>query len=125
MTRFGRNIRPAVSAELDRAREAELRGDGPAAFSSLERAHVLGQASTREHVRVHLQMLRWGWRHRAPREVLGQVLRIIGAGTLTAFGWVPAGNTGGSNLSPFKPLPVPPELDSLIRAAAQGAAQLP
>lgn len=83
-------------------------------FRHLERAHVLGQASTVQHVRVHLQMLRWALRHRVHREPAGQVLRIVGAATKTAFGWVPTGNTGGSNVSPITPMPVPPDLQRTL-----------
>jgi hypothetical protein len=34
----------------------------------------------------------------SPINVLGQVVRIFGAGTKTAVGLVPAGNTGGATL---------------------------
>ena len=54
MSRFAENIRPYVDAEL---RAAEL--DAASEFAHLERAHILGQASTLEHVRVHWRMLRW------------------------------------------------------------------
>jgi hypothetical protein len=114
---FARNIRPHVQAELGLAAEAEGRGQAAEAFAHLERAHVLGQASTVQHVRVHWRMFVWGWRQRSVRECLGQVPRIVGAATKTAFGLVPSGNTGGSNVSPFKPLPVSPELAALIRSA--------
>lgn len=117
MNSFTRRIGPGVDAELAAATEAEARGEFPASFAHLERAHVLGQASTYQHVRVHCRMLAWGWRRGSLRECLGQVLRIVGAATKTAFGLVPAGNTGGSNVSPFKVLPVPPDLKSLIEDA--------
>ena len=102
MRSFGKRIAPVVERELDRASESLEPRD---AFRHLERAHVLGQASTYQHVRVHLRMLVWGVAQRDIREVFGQALRIIGAATKTAFGMVPTGNTGGSNISPFKPLP--------------------
>ena len=117
MSRFGRSIRPHVDAELREAGEAEARGDASAAFAHLERAHVLGQASTLQHVRVHWRMLRFGIRRRDTRECLGQVLRIVGAATKTAFGLVPDGNTGGSNVSPFRRMPVAPELAARIDQA--------
>jgi hypothetical protein len=117
MSRFGRCIRPHVDAELRAAREAETRGLANEAFAQLERAHVLGQASTVQHVRVHWRMFLWGLRRRDARECLGQVLRIGGAATKTAFGLVPEGNTGGSRISPFKSMPVPPELEARIREA--------
>ncbi len=117
MSNFARRIRPPVAEELRRAAEAEARGEPQAAFRHLERAHVLGQASTREHVRAHVHMLGWGFRRRSGREVLGQLFRIVGASALTVFGLVPAGNTGGSNVSPFKPLPLPTDLEAIILEA--------
>lgn len=116
MSRFGRRIRPHVDAELLSAREAEARGDAAAAFRHLERAHVLGQASTVQHVRVHGHMLAWALRHRSHREGWGQVLRIVGAATKTVL-WVPVGNTGGADVNPFKPMPIADELQRVITAA--------
>ncbi|MBU3671155.1 MAG: DUF3703 domain-containing protein, partial [Sinobacteraceae bacterium] len=53
---FSNRIRPIVNDELETAREARAQGDALREFNFLERAHVLGQASTREHVRVHILM---------------------------------------------------------------------
>ena len=117
MSKFARNIRPHVQAELVAARATQAQGLAVIAFAHLERAHVLGQASTVEHVRVHWRMLLWGWRQRSIRECLGQILRIAGAATKTALGRVPYGNTGGANVSPFKRMPVAPELAALIQEA--------
>jgi len=96
-------------------------GEPQRAFAHLERAHVLGQAATREHLRAHWRMLRWGLHNRRPREALGQMLRLAGALTKTWTGLIPAGNTGGANVSPFKPLPVAPDLAALIEAAQAAA----
>jgi hypothetical protein len=117
MSSFGKRIRPDVTREIELAMAAERRGDPRLAFVHLERAHVLGQASTREHVRTHAYMLRWSLRQRRAGEFLGQLLRIAGAATKTALGLVPAGNTGGSSISPFKRLPVPAELADIIQAS--------
>ncbi|MCD2514611.1 DUF3703 domain-containing protein [Comamonas endophytica] len=116
-TRFARNIRPHVSAELRAAKAALRAGQTLQAFSHLERAHVLGQASTVEHVRVHWRMLLWGLRQRSLRECLGQILRIVGAATKTAAGMVPHGNTGGTNVSPLRRMPVAPDLQAVIDQA--------
>ncbi|WP_019142961.1 DUF3703 domain-containing protein [Noviherbaspirillum massiliense] len=119
MSTFGKRIRPHVTAEISRADRAEREGYAGRAFLHLERAHVLGQASTREHVRVHWRMLVWGWRRRDMREVAGQLLRLVGAATKTAIGFIPSGNTGGANISPVKRLPVPADLVAIIQAAKQ------
>jgi hypothetical protein len=110
-----------VRAELQSAFQAEAQGQPDAAFRHLERAHILGQLSTFEHVRVHWHMFLWGLRRRSARECLGQLLRIVAAAMFSVFGLVPAGNTGGANVSPFKPMPVPPELDALIQKARRSA----
>ena len=117
MSNFSRQIRSYVERELSQAQQRDAQGDHAAAFVHLERAHILGQASTREHVRTHVHMLLWGVRQRKSREVAGQVLRIVGAATKTAFGFVPEGNTGGANISAFKRLPIPDDLARLIAAA--------
>ena len=117
MSRFAARIRPHVEQALREADAADRGRDPARAFSLLERAHVLGQAATSHHVRVHWRMFVWGWRHRDLRECAGQLVRIVGAATKTAFGWVPTGNTGGARLSPFQPLPVAPELAALIDEA--------
>lgn len=121
MPSFASLIRPHVDAQLRAAESAQNRGDPRLAFAHLEHAHVLGQAATLQHVRVHWRMFVWGWGQRSVRECLGQILRMVGAATKTAFGLVPAGNTGGSNVSPFKPLPVAPDLAVLIEQARSGA----
>ncbi len=100
-----------VNSELARAERA---GNPRRAFAHLERAHILGQYSTRDHVRVHVSMLRWGWQQRDWREIAGQVLRIIAAATKTAIGWIPVGNTGGANVSPIRPMPLPDDLAAII-----------
>jgi hypothetical protein len=114
---FGHRIRGYVELELNAARAAERLGDAVAAFRHLERAHVLGQQSTAQHVRVHMRMFLWGLRHGDPREVAGQIARIIGAATKTWLGLIPQGNTGGANVSAFKSMPVADDLADLIDVA--------
>ena len=105
-----------VRAELDLARKS---ADPDKEFAHLERAHILSQYSTRDHVAVHCAMLRWAWQRTDWREGAGQILRIVGAATKTAIGWIPAGNTGGANVSPIKPMPVPDDLAQLIARYAK------
>ena len=119
MNTFSHRIAPAVNAELHAAARCDAAGHAQQAFRHLECAHVLGQSSTVHHVRAHWQMLRWAWQQRDARESRGQVMRLIGAATKTALGWVPSGNTGGADASPFKPMPVPAELHAEIEAAKQ------
>lgn len=121
MTHFSQRIAPHVDREIAAAQRLDDLGEVAASFTHLERAHVLGQASTFHHVRVHVLMLCWAMKHRVWKEAQGQVLRIVGAATKTVFGWVPTGNTGGANISPFKPLPIAPDLAHTIEAADESS----
>ena len=114
MSSFAKAIHPYVTQEIQKAQLRWAAGQQDQAFRHLERAHVLGQASTVQHVRTHWHMFIWGVRSKSFRETLGQVIRIVGAATKTAIGLVPSGNTGGSNVSPFKPLPVPQDLATIL-----------
>ena len=114
---FTRNIRPYVEEELALARSEQNFGNKAEAFAHLENAHVLGQASTRLHVKVHVQMLLWAVKQGNIGEFFGQLFRIAGAATKTVFGLVPHGNTGGANVSPFKAMPIKPDLNTIIKKA--------
>jgi hypothetical protein len=118
--RFARRIRPFVRHELNAAARHEYLGEVGSSFARLERAHVLGQASTVEHVRVHWAMLRWALRQHVAAEALGQAWRIAGA-LLKTWLWVPVGNTGGAAVSGFEAMPVPAELQRLIDLARRCA----
>jgi hypothetical protein len=121
---FGARIHPHVQDELLAARASERAGNPAAGFRHLERAHVLGQTSTVEHVRVHAHMLAWGLRQRNAREVGGQVQRMVGAALVTGLGLVPHGNTGGSNVHPFRPMLIPDDLARTIAGARTVAGTL-
>lgn len=97
------------------ARTSYRAGDLQAAFSLLERAHVLGQSQLGRHWTVHVWMLRVGWRLGDLREVAGQVLRLVLTPLGHLTGRLPAGNTGGSNVSAFASLPVSPDLQKQLR----------
>jgi Protein of unknown function (DUF3703) len=71
---FGRRILPDVDTQLTAAKAAEVGGNPTAGFRFLERAHVLDQRSTLQHVRVHMHMLMWGMRHDDLRAVVGQAV---------------------------------------------------
>lgn len=107
-------LRSAFDHELQSARRALTANDLPTAFGHFERAHVLGQWYVGAHTRAHLGMLRVGWRRRDPREILGQLMRLPGAVIGSALGRVPRGNTGGSNVSAFREMPIAQDLKDLL-----------
>lgn len=110
---MGHRVNNAFEEELKRARGFRQTGDSARAWLYLERAHILGQRSTRLHVRAHLQMLRHAWQRQDTREVIGQLTRIVGAALFSRI-WIPEGNTGGANISAFRSLPIPPDLQQIL-----------
>ena len=121
MSSFTKAIAPYVKKELLNYEQALISGDFSTAFTYLENAHILGQESTYWHVKVHYLMLIWGIKQRDFKEILGQVIRIIGAAALTVIKGVPTGNTGGSNVSPIAPMPIKPEHSEIIAKAKENA----
>lgn len=107
-------LQAAFDVELKAANEALAGDDLESAFAHFERAHVLGQWYVRTHTLAHLGMLRIGWRRRDLRDIVGQLLRIPGGMLGSALGRVPRGNTGGSNVSAFREMPIPPDLRGLL-----------
>ncbi|GAA6137539.1 hypothetical protein NBRC116583_12860 [Arenicella sp. 4NH20-0111] len=102
-------LESAFKQEMQLAKRLFESRDYSRCFKHLERAHVLGQSYYLPHVLSHYWMLRVGLRQRNSREIVGQLLRILGsAGSLV--GWIPIGNTGGANVSPFKSMTVPSDL---------------
>jgi len=115
MTNTGSRRIEAFEAAMAEAAKHRAAGDTKRAFAALERAHVLGQIDFVPHLRVHWQMLRAGWAAGDRREVTGQLIRIALVPVGHLVGRLPAGNTGGANVSAFKPMAIPPELERLIR----------
>lgn len=115
------NLKKSIEFELELANSLAKTADFNSAFYHLERAHVLGQASTYQHTRIHWRMFRLAIRQRSAREIWGQIVRLIGASTKTPFGIYPVGNTGGANVWFFKSMPVPPDLREIMNNGNQTA----
>ena len=115
----------AFDAEIAQAQALVARGELAAGFAHLERAHVIGQAHVLPHVTSHWLMLKVEVQRRRPVAVLGQAVRIVLGGLGSAIHVVPTGNTGGSDISMFKRLPVDPALQRIIEGRAQDPAVTP
>lgn len=115
----------AFVVEISQAKGLIAEGQREAAFVHLERAHVLGQLEVLPHVQVHWLMFKVEVSRRRAWAAVGQLLRIVLGGLGSAVGMVPVGNTGGSDISMFKRLPIAPDLQDLAdgRAAHVGQAQ--
>jgi hypothetical protein len=113
MNASSQRIRAFEAAMVD-ANLTFAAGDAATAFALLERAHVLGQREFGRHLRVHFHMLRVAWAMRGADEIRGQLLRIALVPVGHLVGRLPIGNTGGSNVSAFKPMAIPPDLERLL-----------
>lgn len=104
----------AWEAEHRAAREAKADGNEARERHHLERAHILSQAFALAHIRTHLAMLGFGVRTRDVREIIGQLVRLFLAGPGSAMCRYPLGNTGGANVSAFKPMDIPNDLRAIL-----------
>jgi len=107
-------LRAAWAAELDAARSARSTGDARAEWVHLERAHILSQPMVGAHVRTHVAMFASALRRRDRHELIGQLFRVIVAAPGSMTGKYPVGNTGGSDVSAFAPMPIPEDLQPLL-----------
>ena len=106
-------LKTAYCLEMDEAIRCYDLNELDSAFYHLERAHILGQSYIIPHTKSHWWMLKVGFKKHNFREVFGQVTRII-ASVLFSKIWVPMGNTGGSNVNPLKPMPIPEDLKKTL-----------
>ena len=106
-------LKTAWRTEADLATAARAAGDAAAEWRHLERAHILSQPNIRLHLATHVT-LAFALRKRNGREIGGQLVRLLLAAPGSATGKYPRGNTGGANVSAFRPMPVPADLAPLL-----------
>lgn len=112
--------RLAFDAEIALARELLAKGELEACFNHLERAHIIGQDFVVPHTLSHCLMLRVELRRKRGMAACGQAVRIVLGMLGSAVGVVPTGNTGGSDISMFKRMPIAPELQNVIDGVPPG-----
>ena len=106
--------RDAFDSEIALANKLIAKGELEDSFGHLERAHVIGQAFVIPHATSHWLMLGVECRRKRVMAALGQVVRIVLGMLGSAIGVVPVGNTGGSDVSMFKRMPIEAELQKII-----------
>lgn len=107
-------LKQAFDAEMAEATRHYHNKEFNQAFKHLEVAHVLGQRYVIPHTVSHWWMLKIAFKRRSVAEVMGQAVRIVLGILGSAVGIVPTGNTGGTNISMFKKLPIAPDLRKLV-----------
>jgi hypothetical protein len=99
--------------EMQLAIKARIDGNLNLAIHHYERAHILSQKYTIPHLKSHLGMLRIGFLRKDTREIVGQCIRVVAALIFSKI-WVPIGNTGGTNVSALRPMPIPEDLQQVL-----------
>ncbi|MCX2839221.1 DUF3703 domain-containing protein [Salinimicrobium sp. MT39] len=114
-TKIPKRIKYFYLRELVQYKQALRQGDFIHAWHHLERAHIIGQAYPWEHSYAHWLMLKFGIGIKDAKEVLGQLPRLLIGGVKSFVGKIPLGNTGGANVPPLQPMPVPQDIQELFR----------
>jgi len=107
------HLKEAYTIEILKAIKLYNLNDFDSSFKHLERAHILGQSYILPHTRSHWWMFKIGLKKRDGREIVGQLTRML-ASVLFSKIWVPIGNTGGANVNPIKPMPIPKDLQKIL-----------
>ena len=108
------HVRRLIAQEMSSHFAARTQGDTATAWRALERAHILSQPYLGPHLTNHCAMLTFALAQRDVREVIGQVARLALAPLGALTGRIPIGNTGRSNVSAFKPMPIPADLRDVM-----------
>jgi hypothetical protein len=112
----------AWNGERSAARTARQQGDQAQEWWHLERAHILSQPMAAPHVRTHVAMLAAGVRRRDPKEITGQLVRLVVAGPGSLTGRYPVGNTGGAHVPALATMAIPADLRAVLAGADEEVA---
>lgn len=105
-----------IAREMADYRAARTGNDPAKAWIALERAHILSQPCLVPHLANHWEMLKFSAAERDVKEIVGQIARLALAPLGSLTGRIPVGNTGRSDVSAFKSMPIPEDLrDDLAR----------
>lgn len=108
-------LRSAYEFELNSFHDLETKGELQSGWRHLERAHILGQPWAVEHTIVHWEMLKFGFRIKDSREIIGQIPRLLVGGVKSFVGKIPVGNTGGADVPPLQPMEIPEDIKAMMK----------
>jgi hypothetical protein len=110
-------LQEAAEAELAQARAHTAVGETEAAWANLAKAHMISQPVLLVHLKVHSAMLALAVTTGAVGEMIGQLVRLVLAPLGHVLGRIPWGNSGLSNVSPFRPASLPSDIMALYSRA--------
>lgn len=107
-------VRLLIEHELSLLESAQAQGDTGSAWRSLEHIHIIAQGFAMMHLSSHWRMLRYAWAVRDTKEVFGQIIRLALAPVGNLTGRLPFGNSGRANVSAFRAMDIPADLNAQI-----------
>lgn len=113
-TKMPNHLKQAYIEELKQYNYCLERKQYGNAWYHLERSHIVGQSYPIEHSYSHWLMLKFGFRQKDTKEVLGQIIRLLVGGWKSFINHVPLGNTGGASVPPLKRMPMPNDIEKLL-----------
>lgn len=113
-TSLPKKLKPYFDAELEKYRAELVYGNLEIAWNFLEHAHIIGQKYPFAHTFVHWKMLQFGFKIKSPKEIMGQIPRLVFGGVKSFVGKIPVGNPGGANVPALKPFPIEKELQEIF-----------
>ncbi len=116
-TKIPKSLKPYYDKELIDYQSEYLSGNLKTAWKHLERAHIIGQKYPYAHSYVHWKMLKFGFKIKNRKEILGQIPRLIFGGVKSFVGKIPVGNPGGANVPPLKSFPIEKEIQDILTKA--------
>ena len=116
-TRLPEGLKKPYKVELNSYKSFFDQKDLAKAWNHLERAHIIGQAYPLAHTHVHWLMLKFGFSIKSPKEIIGQIPRLMVGGVKSFVGVIPVGNTGGANVPPLRPMEIPTDLQTILAEA--------
>ncbi len=108
-------LAPYYATELQQHHKYVAQKDYKKAWHHLERAHIIGQAFPVPHTQVHWLMLLSGLRTHNFAEISGQAVRLVLGFIGSLVGKYPVGNTGGANVPMLQQMPIPPDLEQILK----------
>ncbi|AFY66291.1 DUF3703 domain-containing protein [Geitlerinema sp. PCC 7407] len=108
-------IRQHFESELARAKAATAEQDFEAAWTALQRAHLLGQRDAIAHTVAHWHMLTLAWQQRDFKEIRGQIMPTLLAFPLTLLlGPVRQLRGGKANSNSSENSSIPEDIQQLL-----------
>ena len=108
-------VREHFETEIRKAQAAIQTGNFTAAWTALQRAHILGQAYPLPHALAHWKMLKLGWKQRNVKEIAGQLMPTVLAIPLTLlFGRRRYLRDGRVNISDSERMSIPDDLLQIL-----------